>query len=507
MKRIIAFISILLVVFTITACDTPEVIDDKEEFDLCEQYPSHIDCIDDTDDTPDDPDDEVDATTDFIDIYYLNDFHGAIEQDGDSIGFSRIGNFLQTQIQESPNSTIVLSGGDMLQGSALSNYYNGLSTIELMDLAGFDAMTLGNHEFDWGLDTVLNYFDEDESNGEADFPILGANVFYEGTTTIPEHIDPYTIIERGDVRIGVIGTMGYGLEYSIAQSRIDGYEFAYPVPIIEQYAIELRTQEDCDIVIWVGHDSGYNNDDILALSGDAKIDALFNAHSHSEYANDSDHAPVMQSGDTGEYVGHIKLMLDENNQVMSYTAENLSEYSSALFFETYEPIETLINQYISETDSIFNVGIIETDEYLSVTDLSRWLCQVMVASTDADIAFQNIGGTRASISDNEMITMGVLYEVWPFDNVVKTVYLDGATINNLKSSLVYYTDMNFEEGTMYKVATNDYVFDKPENPFIDGLNPENTGIVLRDLVEQELILQSQVFDFFLLVNEIQTSAE
>ena len=305
-------------------------------FELCEKYPTHIDCID---DDPVDPllcevgyvnnngtcviDEDPDLN--FLDIYYMNDFHGAILEDDPNMGLSKIGNYIKHYTDTYPNNSIVLAGGDMLQGSALSNYYQGLSTIDLMDEIGFDAFTLGNHEFDWGLDVVTQYFDEDETNGEADFPLLGANVFLKGTTTIPDYIDPYTIIEKGDIKIGVIGTMGYGLEYSIAQSKIDAYEFAYPVPIIEEYAIHLRTVEECDIVLWVGHDGGSINDELIALSGDASLDALFNAHTHNDYADDSERIPQLQSGSTGEYVGHIRLYLNDNNAVYDFVAENSTE--------------------------------------------------------------------------------------------------------------------------------------------------------------------------------------
>ena len=452
------------------------------------------------------PVDPEDPELDFLDIYYLNDFHGAILEDGSNMGLSKIGNYLNHYSTEYPDNTLILAGGDMLQGSALSNYYSGLSTIDIMDEMKFDTFTLGNHEFDWGLDVVTQYFDEDETNGEADFPLLGANVFHKGTTTMPDNIDPYAIIEKGDIKIGVIGTIGYGLEDSIAFSKVEDYEFAYPVPIIEEYAIHLRTVEECDIVIWVGHDSGYINDDLIALSGDASLDALFNAHSHSEYADTTEDIPQMQSKSTGQYIGHVRLSLDDENNVTAYTAENIN-LDALLLFE-YQPVQALISQYVEETAPLFNAPIITAGEYLSKGDLSYWLTKLEVAATGADIAFHNgSGGTRASISDGDMITLSTLFEVWPFDNVIKTAYLDGETINNLKASgYTYYTEeTDFQTGVLYLVATNDYIFDKPENPFINGQLPTNTEIILRDLVEAELLLQSSIYDEFLLLNQIQTT--
>jgi 2',3'-cyclic-nucleotide 2'-phosphodiesterase (5'-nucleotidase family) len=502
MKKVM--ILLLFMVIGLSGCK-PVV----EEVD-CELYPTHVDCL--VDDDPvvdDDDDDDVIVDVNFLDIYYLNDFHGAILDASDQIGFSGIASFIQNKKETYPNNVIVLAGGDMLQGSALSNYYNGLSTIDIMDEIGFDAMTLGNHEFDWGLDVVLNYFDEDDSNGEADFPLLGANVFYEGTTTIPEYIDPYTIIEKGDMKIGIIGTMGMNLEYSIATSRIDGYEFTYPVDIIGGYAEELRTEHNVDFVIWVGHDSGDYNSEIADLTGNQKIDAMFNAHSHAEYTSMSYGIPVLQAGSNGEFVGHVRINFDEDKIITSYDLDNISMYESAYFFQDDPEVQALIDGYLDETDVLFNTPIITSGASYNTTQLSNWLSKLMRINTGSDIAFHNYGGTRTDVDQNEVITLGVLYQIWPFDNVIKTVYLDGSTVNSLKSAgMAYDTEIEtFEEGTLYKVATNDYVFDKETNPFIYGTDIDNTGIVLRDLVEDELQLQALLYSTFTVDNVIQSIYE
>lgn len=506
MKKSLLVLS-LIVTLLLTSCTTTAPV---EELD-CLKYPTHVKCLTDDPEDPDDPVDPVDPVVEdnnFIDIYYLNDFHGAIMPGSNEIGLSGIGSYIAAQKELYPDNVVVLAGGDMLQGSALSNYYSGLSTIDLMDEIGFDAFTLGNHEFDWGLETVTQYFDEVEENGEADFPLLGANVFLEGTTTRPDYIDPYTMIEKDGVKIGIIGTMGYGLEYSIATSKILGYEFANPVPLISQYAEELRTIHNCDIVLWVGHDSGNVNDDIAALTGNSKIDGMFNAHSHSEYVNTFAGIPEIQSGSVGKFLGHVRINLDNDNNIISYKAENLSKYKSSLFSDEYAPVQTLIDQYTLETDSLFNSPIIDSSTYYNTSDLSSWLSKLVRIATDSDIAFQNNGGTRTSIDSGETITLGVLYEVWPFDNVIKTVYLPGSTINSILRNYTYDTDLSsFEDDTIYKVATNDYVFDKTENPFLNGTNPDNTGILLRDLVEDELILQSSVYSDFDITNDILTTVQ
>jgi 2',3'-cyclic-nucleotide 2'-phosphodiesterase (5'-nucleotidase family) len=508
MKKLLVFTLLFITSLSLVACDTtPE----KLQVD-CEIYPTHVDCLEDAiiDDPIVNPVGEFDpADIGFLDIYYINDFHGAILEDSpDELGFANIANLLITQKELYPENTIILAGGDILQGSALSNYYSGLSTINLMNEMYFDAFTVGNHEFDWGIEVVTNYFDGNADNGEANFPLLGANIFYKGTTTIPDYIDPYVIIERGDVKIGIIGTMGYGLEYSIATSKIEDYEFALPVPIISDIVYEMRTELDVDIVLVASHDSGNSlNPQLAALTGDYKVDAIFNGHSHNTYADTYLGLPVVQSGGYGEYVGHIRFELT-NNELSTYKVENFSYYSNELLRSPNDLVKELIEHYQLETDPIFNVPLITTGEYFTQTDLSEWIARMMRISTGADIGFQNGGGTRTSIPSDTVVTLAVLYQVWPFDNVVKTVDLTGAEIKSLMSGLIYDTDITeFDDDTIYKVATNDYTFDKPTNPFIYGDNPFNTGIILRDLAETELEMQSLEYDYFYYDNAIITTEE
>ncbi len=446
--------------------------------------------------------------TDYIDIYYINDLHGAILPNGEKIGMAYIANFLVTKKEANPDNIIILSGGDMLQGSALSNYYDGLSTINMMNEMYFDMFTLGNHEFDWGLETVTAYFDNNETNGEAVFPLLGANVFYEGTSTIPEGIDPYVIIERSGKKIGIIGTMGYGLENSIATSKIAGYEFGEPVAIIKSYAYYLRTVENVDLVLVVSHDSGRLNNGVAALTGDYKVDAIFNAHSHSTYAHTDLGLPIIQSGGYGEYVGYVRFTFFEKD-ILSYSLENLDLYDSDLFNTPNTAVQNLIDVYQLETNELFNTPIIVAGEDLSQGDLTIWIARLMRITTNSDIAFHNIGGTRTDIEDGVMINLSVLYEVWPFDNVIKTTWLTGAQINAFKAGAgsFYDTEIDiFDNDTYYKVATNDYVFDKEYYPFINGINSINTGLLLRDIAEDELILQNILYSSFFVTNDILSTS-
>lgn len=495
MKKLTVLLFAFIFIFTLSGCTTTDEVD-------CTIYPQEEICLDDKDKDDDKDDDKV--VEDYIDIYYLNDMHGALLDDDNQIGIEYIANLVNTKKAANEENVLFLAGGDMLQGSALSNYYNGGSTINLLNLAGLDAFTIGNHEFDWGLDTVLDYNDDNLDNGEADFPFLGANVFYEGTTDIPEGIDPYMIIEKGNHKVGIIGTIGYGLESSIAESKIAGYDFASPLPIIKEYSEYLRTEEGCDLIIVMSHDSGSSiNYEIQGLTGDQQVDIFLNAHSHSSYVNiNSDGTYVqMQSGANGRLVGHVHV--DFGNTI-EMTARNLDASDDSLLYSKDPVVSAKLEEYILETSDLFDTELIVAGESISKYDLSTWISRVMVKSTNADIAFQNYGGTRSSISNGDSITFATLYQIFPFDNVVKTADLTGSQIKDLmgNSGLGYYTTItNFEDNTYYTVATNDYVYDKTNNPFIYATVQENTGLLMRDLALLEVELQATIYSEFLFSND------
>jgi 2',3'-cyclic-nucleotide 2'-phosphodiesterase (5'-nucleotidase family) len=293
--------------------------------------------------------------------------------------------------------------------------------------------------------------------------------------------------------------MGYGLESSIAQSRITGYVFASPVAIIEYYAEYLRTQKGVDYVFALSHDSGNINSQVAQFTGNKKVDIIFNAHSHSRYVQTIGSTTIIQSSSNGKYVGNIRI--DLTNQTISAT--NVRTHSS---LNTPDPaVKALIDGFKAETDVLFNTPIISSARYIPSSTLSDWLADLMRKVTDADIAFHNYGGTRDSMASGESITLGKLYKIFPFDNTIKTVYLDGAVIQNFlnRSSDAYSTTVtNFVPGTLYKVATNDYIFDKTDNPFIYGSNPNFDGTLLRDMVLSELQLQKNVYASFDTTNPI-----
>jgi len=451
-----------------------------------------------------------------LNIYYINDTHGAVLENGGQMGMARIGNLIMDEKDKSPENTLFIGGGDLLQGTMISNYFYGESMMHLLDHMGMDAFVIGNHEFDWGLEVVTDFFNPNHEGYQVKFPLLGANVFIENTTIRPDFIEPYTVIQKGQIKVGIIGLMGFGLESSIATSRIEGYYFADPVLWTAHYARELRELHQVDIVIATIHgDSDFTNAGIGNLSGDARVDAVFNGHRHqvdiSNYQRAGLNMPIIQSGANGTHVGKLTLHINQKNQISSLTALNLNSSNEPRLRQAHPELTSIVNMYYDAIEHLYEDVIINSGSSYTRNELSEYMATLIRKAADADIGIHNYGGTRASLGYHEGITVATLYDIFPFDNKIKVVTLRGSIIRQFISSGADQSAVSFTQGytlgdiqdhLYYRVATNDYVFDKPSNPFIYGDDIIDTGLLIRDVLETVLRNQSEESSYFYVTQPI-----
>lgn len=434
-------------------------------------------------------------------ILTVNDFHGALEESNGQNGIARLAANFAKEVKEA-EATVIISAGDMFQGTAISNYDHGKTTIEIMNKMNFDVMTLGNHEFDWGYSEMYKYLDGDESNGEANFPFLGCNILEKATNQMPKGLKAYQIVERGGLKVGIIGYMGYGNESDIAVSMISDLYFAEPVKLVAEYAKKLRTEENVDVVIVVGHEGRDSNGLFATLSGDERVDAIVNAHTHVAYSDtlkraDGTKIPYLQAGTAGKQYGVIQLEIDkETKTVLGGTAEtkyNVGNKDSS--------VERIVNNLISDTAPVFGrvIGVAKYNvERYSAAD---WAATALKDYAKTDVAVINIGGIRAQafpIVAGSNITVSKIHEIMPFDNVLKTVDLKGEDLRTLinngsfitsvnvyrnnATNQIYINDELLDLDRVYSVASIDYIFDNTSYPFFKGENKVNTGILFRDVL-------------------------
>ena len=250
-------------------------------------------------------------------IIHTNDTHSTILPLNPNIdnkdlagrgGFLRRINMLKEQRSQHPD-LLLFDSGDFSQGSGYYTLFKGEVEIGLMNQMGYDAVTIGNHEFDFGMDNMAKLF------RMANFPIVCSN--YDCTGTVLEGlVKPYIIINREGVKIGVFA-LAPPLKGLVFDGNCEGITYLDPAETAQKYIDILRKQEKCDLVICISHlgwaVSEYPDEKFLSLT--EGCDLVLGGHTHTymptlEYAPDKNgkKIPVDQNGKHGVFIG--KLILD-----------------------------------------------------------------------------------------------------------------------------------------------------------------------------------------------------
>lgn len=432
---------------------------------------------------------DVTHDTKAIEIYQLNDTHGAYYDENEIVGISRV----QTCIDKTtvdPYAVVKIANGDMLQGTAFSNMLLGEPGIEALNYMNFDAFVIGNHEFDWCIDNLAVYKDGNPLNGELDCDFLGANIL-DSTNKRPEWIKPYTIVEKGDTKVGIIGVLGDGLETSISKVSLNGYQFTDTIDAIEKYSKILVEEEKVDIVIVGDHNHNeYANQQYVQVG---RVDAIINGHDHWRVQEqvkryDGLTVPVIESNTKNGSIGKITLNLDDNNLMTSWSMKHYypEDYSE-------DPIlKANMDVYYKVTGEYQNTVIGYNQGGMDKKTLGISTCTYVAKKYDADIAMLNSAGIRANITSSE-ITNGMVYEALPFDNELYIATLTGSELKKICRTGYYYNDSGIGNGTnvstsqivldkYYKVVCVDYV--ATQSYFLNFFNEEHdlikTGDYIRD---------------------------
>lgn len=419
--------------------------------------------------------------SEIFDIYYLNDTHGAVLKDKEQLGLSYISNFIKN---DRDDNSIFITGGDIFQGQLISNDNRGKVMIEAFNEMNLDAFVIGNHEFDWGLDTILEYFNKNTSGVKANFPILGANIIDKRTGERPDFIDSHTIIERSGYKIGIIGVIGDGQESSILTPRVENYEFTNSYEAIRKTHNLIKNEVD---FIIVGTHSGSIplTNDLVKLD---KVSAVLHGHNHSSYTgsalnNNHKQIPYIQSGSKGNQVGKVSLTFSLINDKLKYnrgSAKNIT--NSPYLNESDQAVDLVIDKYFKDIKKLYEEVLLTSRRYIGVSDLADYIARLMMETSNAVAGFQNSGGTRGNLTEGQKITASDIFEIFPFDNTIIKAEIRGSGLKQMLSDDYFFKSSNIDQSTIldgnyYLIATNDYIFYSNYNKglFHDAINVEIVG--------------------------------
>ncbi len=424
-----------------------------------------------------------------LNILHINDFHSRIEsinkfdstcsaeEEGKNECFGGAARLLtainQTRdaLKAQGKNVLLLNAGDNFQGSLFYTTYKGTVEAEVLNAMKFDAMTVGNHEFDDSEDGLAGFLDK------VQFPVVTANVVATAASKIGDRVKPSIVLEVGGQKIGIVGAVAN-----------DTAELATPGPnitIAEDVAkiseqVQKLKQDGVDKIIALTH-VGYPRDlEFIAKIPD--VDVVVGGHTHTLLSNTDQKAegpyptlvdnpggykvPVVQAGQYSKYLGDLKVVFDDSGVVKESKGDPIlidssfkpDEATLKRIDELKAPIEALKSKVVGSSE-----GPIEGDRKVCrVKECSRGnlvadATLARVKDQGVTIAFANSGGLRSSIDAGD-VSMGEVLTVLPFQNTVATFQLKGEDIRAALENGVSQIDDG--AGRFMQVSGLKYSFDR-----------------------------------------------
>ena len=385
------------------------------------------------------------AGTRFLRIIATNDFHGALEPRPDANGVRRGGAaYVAAAIDRARKEcapacqTLLLDGGDMFQGTPASNLSYGRPVVDYYNRMGYAAAALGNHEFDWGIDSLRARM------RQAKFGIFGANVRYTDGRDV-KWIRNDTIVTRGRTKIGIIGVSTVATPTTTRAANVVGLRFDDPAPIVDSIGTALR-KRGADFVVVIAHagafcgrdpDASCNGEIVdLARKVTTKVDAIVSGHTHSLVNTVVNGIPIVQARSSGRAIDVLDLpigaadSLATRHEVRELAADTIKPLASidSIVQKAVARVAPLVNRHIATIPTTLARQGPQYPLGNLIADAQRW-------AGKGDVAIMNNGGIRTELRAGDA-TYGSLFEIQPFGNTLYSLTMTGAQLRGLLEAML-----------------------------------------------------------------------
>ncbi|MCL2662239.1 MAG: 5'-nucleotidase C-terminal domain-containing protein [Oscillospiraceae bacterium] len=403
-------------------------------------------------------DEETPPNSGSLTILHMNDTHGRTQAEP---YISQLAN----DIRADGGNVLILDAGDRLHGQVATNLTEGETMVQVMNAVGYDAMVTGNHEYNFGLNRLI------ELSGMMDFPLLAANVRFNG-----EYIfERYTIIDYENLTVGVFGLGTPETPKSSDPRNMGMLVFEDPVEIATEI-VELLKERNCDIIIALTHlgddNSTAENERSDALAAIDGIDVVLDGHSHTLLENGKvvGNTLIAQTGSHAQYIGIVEIMIENGVKTKEAHLIEVPDADDETELKADEAIIAVIAEGQARVESITSVVVGTTPVTLDgeresvrtgETNLANLVTDSMIFATGADMSFIGGGSIRTSISAGD-ITMGDVLTVLPFSNLIITLEMTGLDVLEiLEHGVSEYPE---PAGLFIQVAGIHFMFDPEAEP-------------------------------------------
>jgi 2',3'-cyclic-nucleotide 2'-phosphodiesterase (5'-nucleotidase family) len=449
----------------------------------------------------------------------MHDFHGALRAfpgaDGRLIGGApALASVMDSLESACACPTFRLDGGDQMQGTLDSNLTFGASVVAALNHLRIDAAAVGNHELDWGVDTLL------ARQREADYAWLAANVFRIDDGSRPGWATPHAVFERDGARIGVIGYATAGTPRTLRPDVTAPYRFRSGYAAIAD-AVEGVSSEQPDFVVIVAHAGGACTEggcvgemvDLAREMPRGAVDLIVGGHDHSAGEGVVNGVPIIRAGASGRGVGVVDLHR-RSDGTRTFRMTRVPVYGDRA---SQDGVMTeLLEPHLRSADERGRSPVTTLAEALAGSatgdrKLGTLIAEATRLVAGADVGMHNPGGTRADLPAGT-ITHADVHRVLPFDNAVVRLRLNGRDLRRLVqqvgpryyfanlrvsfegaggrggvTSLVFASGAAVRDEGTYTLATSDFLADGGDNLlWLADLPREALGMTVLDAVVSHL---------------------
>ena len=442
-----------------------------------------------------------------VEIYTTNDLHGQVYDENYRCGIGRLGTFLKEKGAQS--NTLLIDQGDTWQGSIYSNYNHGALMTDIMNIVQYDAKCVGNHDFDWGIEPIIN-------NNKMDWggyrtPSLAGNVYsYDFQTKTEGNIQRSDIgvpsvkytLENG-LRVGILGGIGSNQITSINSQYTQDICFKDHIAFIKSEATKLR-KEGCDIVITSIHTG---QESVMYQGLENYVDLVLCGHTHQQEIAHEDSTFYVQNYGYGGSISKIDLKYSfDTHKLLSTTINQYSGYDIINATPTVDAVIQHVidirygsscSQAASEVLATNVTGEFSANGYAE--NLMATAVFNYVTSLGYDVCMSYVNDARHYLPAGTW-TYADLYQSFPFDNVVYIAEIKGyEVINEIKNWNYIYRNSTFTTDTIYgnqtyTIAILDYLyFHTNSNRYYDyfsytgGTSTTTVPLNYREILRQFLI--------------------
>jgi 2',3'-cyclic-nucleotide 2'-phosphodiesterase (5'-nucleotidase family) len=415
-------------------------------------------------------------------VLYTNDEHGWIEEAPETDGAAKLmGLWRGVEGYDGTGDFLVLSGGDNWTGPAISTWFEGESTVDVMNAMGYAASAIGNHEFDFTVDGLRDRI------AQADFPFLSANIRTKDSQLSPDFATPFVIRNVNGIRVGLVGLSTTSTPWTTFPTYVEDYDFIPYLDALQEW-VPQAWGAGADLVIVVGHLCYDELVSLLPAAQDLGVSVLGGGHCNELVGEVRDGVALVVGGWQFANYGRVEIGFDEGTgeitRLLSSTRANsggspdpavqavVTTWQQAAAAELSQVVGYVTEAIPNGSPALYNL----------ITD--SWL----FVNPAADIAMTNSGGVRQGISAGD-ITRGTIVGVLPFRNSLVELELTGEELVDCLRSSTIVAGMTTAAGyfhadgsplkmdSVYHVLTTDYLYARDDYNFhLYDPVPYHTGI-------------------------------